>query len=169
MHPKTSSLRFAIGSSSLGVFAVVASDKGVAAILFGASRPDILADLRRRFEVLPQEDAKGLATLLQQAAAMIADPRRAGVFTLAPQGTKFQRQVWHALRQIPAGCTASYGDVARRIGSPRAVRAVAQACAANPIAIAIPCHRVVRSDGAAGGYRWGAKRKAMLLAAEAAL
>jgi len=169
MHSNLSSARFAIGSSPLGVFAVVASDKGVAAILFGASRPDILADLRRRFEVLPQEDAKGLATLLQQAAAMITDPRRSVALTLAPRGTKFQRQVWDALRQIPPGRTASYADVARRIGSPRAVRAVAQACAANPIAIAIPCHRVVRSDGAAGGYRWGAKRKAMLLAAEAAL
>ena len=169
MHSNPSSVRFAIGSSPLGAFALVASDKGVAAILFGANRPEILADLRRRFEVLPQEDAKGLATLLQQAAAMIADPRRSVALTLAPQGTKFQRQVWDALRQIPAGRTASYADVARRIGSPRAMRAVAQACAANPIAIAIPCHRVVRSDGAAGGYRWGAKRKAMLLAAEAAL
>jgi AraC family transcriptional regulator of adaptative response/methylated-DNA-[protein]-cysteine methyltransferase len=169
MHSNPSSLRFAIGTSTLGAFALVASDSGVAAILFGTGRQDILADLRRRFEALPQENAKGLASLLQQATDMIADPRRAAALTLAPQGTKFQRQVWDALRQIPAGRTASYSDVARRIGAPRAVRAVAQACAANPIAIAIPCHRVVRSDGAAGGYRWGAKRKAMLLATEAAL
>jgi AraC family transcriptional regulator of adaptative response/methylated-DNA-[protein]-cysteine methyltransferase len=87
---------------------------------------------------------------------------------LDARGTDFQRKVWRALREIPAGATASYLDIANRIGSPKSVRAVAAACAANPIAIAIPCHRVVRSDGGLSGYRWGIERKRALLAREGA-
>jgi AraC family transcriptional regulator of adaptative response/methylated-DNA-[protein]-cysteine methyltransferase len=169
MLPKTSLLRFAFGDSALGLFGLVMSETGIAAILFGDSREELVADLRRRFAGPLHEDSVGLASLLQQVAAMIANPRKPATHSLDPQGSQFQRQVWTALLQIPAGSTASYGEVARRIGAPRAVRAVAQACGANPIAVAIPCHRVVRSDGSAGGYRWGAKRKAMLLRAEAAL
>ncbi|HMI37346.1 MAG TPA: methylated-DNA--[protein]-cysteine S-methyltransferase, partial [Steroidobacteraceae bacterium] len=84
------------------------------------------------------------------------------------RGTAFQRRVWRALQRIPVGTTATYGDIARRIGAPKAVRAVAQACAANPLAVAIPCHRVVRRDGTLSGYRWGVSRKRALLAREAA-
>lgn len=169
MHPNPSALRFALGESTLGLFAIVASDKRIAAIVFGDSREELLADLTRRFAGLPAEDTAGLVGLTQQAAALIARPQQRGTLTLDPQGTEFQLQVWTALRRIPPGRTASYAEVARDIGAPRAVRAVAQACAANPIAVAIPCHRVVRSDRSAGGYRWGKKRKALLLAAEAAL
>lgn len=169
MHPNLSTLRFALGESTLGLFAIVASGEGIAAIVFGDSREELLADLTRRFAGLPEEDAKGLAGLTQRAASLIARPQQRGPLTLDPQGTAFQRRVWTALRRIPPGRTASYAEVAREIGAPRSVRAVAQACAANPIAVAIPCHRVVRSDGSAGGYRWGERRKALLLAAEAAL
>ena len=163
------SLRFAIGQSGLGPFAAIVSDKGLAAILFGNDRAELLADLAHRFAPAPQEDAAGLVGTLRDVATLIERPSRGTKLALDPQGSPFERKVWRALQRIPAGQTASYADVARRIRAPRAMRAVARARAANPIAVAIPCHRVVRSDGATGGYRWGGARKAMLLAAEAAL
>ncbi|MGE0151851.1 MAG: methylated-DNA--[protein]-cysteine S-methyltransferase [Reyranellaceae bacterium] len=169
MQSNPVSLRFALGDSALGPFAVAVSDAGIAALLFGDTPARLRADLQRRFAVLPREDGAALASVVAAVQAMIASPATPAGLPLAPAGTAFQRRVWDALRQIPPGATASYGEVARRIGAPRAVRAVAQACGANPIAVAIPCHRVVRGDGAPGGYRWGAARKAMLLRAEAAL
>jgi AraC family transcriptional regulator of adaptative response/methylated-DNA-[protein]-cysteine methyltransferase len=169
MHTENLALRFAIGDSKLGLFAVAVSAAGIAALIFGDSREDLMAQLGRRFAAAPREDQAGLAATLTQIAALIANPAVPFALPLDPHGTAFQRQVWEVLRQIPAGRTLSYGEVASRIGAPRAMRAVAQACGANPIAIAIPCHRVVRRDGSAGGYRWGIERKAMLLRAEAAL
>ncbi|MDF3073317.1 MAG: bifunctional DNA-binding transcriptional regulator/O6-methylguanine-DNA methyltransferase Ada [Alphaproteobacteria bacterium] len=169
MHTDNPSLRFAIGDSPLGLFAVAASDAGIAAVIFGETREELVAELRRRFAAAPREDQAGLAATIARITALIANPGKPVDLPLDPHGTAFQRQVWEVLRQIPAGRTLSYGEVASRIGAPSAMRAVAQACGANPIAVAIPCHRVVRSDGSAGGYRWGAARKAMLLRAEAAL
>jgi AraC family transcriptional regulator of adaptative response/methylated-DNA-[protein]-cysteine methyltransferase len=168
MHTDNQSLRFAIGDSKLGLFAVAVSDAGIAALLFGDTREQLVAELRRRFAVA-LEDQAGMASMLARTRALIANPATPADLSLDPHGTEFQRQVWDVLRQIPAGSTLSYGEVASRIGAPSAMRAVAQACGANPIAVAIPCHRVVRSDGSAGGYRWGVERKAMLLRMEAAL
>jgi AraC family transcriptional regulator of adaptative response/methylated-DNA-[protein]-cysteine methyltransferase len=169
MHRENPSLRFAIADSKLGLFAVAASAAGIAAILFGETREELAAELGRRFAVALREDQAGLAATLTRITALIANPGVPVALPLDPQGTAFRCRVWEVLRQIPAGRTLSYGEVASRIGAPRAMRAVAQACGANPIAVAIPCHRVVRGDGSAGGYRWGIERKAMLLRAEAAL
>ena len=107
-----------------------------------------------------------MASEMRQVLALLADPARPIAFELDLRGTAFQRQVWQALRQVPPGATISYLDLARRLGNPTAVRAVAQACGANPVAVAIPCHRVVRGDGGLGGYHWGIERKRALLAQE---
>jgi len=162
-------LRYATGTSDLGAFLVALSPQGIAAILFGETRQQMAADLRARFAMDSSEDDSGLTDIVARVAALIANPGMQFDLPLDPAGSDFQRKVWQALRQIPAGKTASYGEIADRIGALRAVRAVAQACGANPIAVAIPCHRVVRSDGSLSGYRWGVERKAMLLRAEAAL
>jgi AraC family transcriptional regulator, regulatory protein of adaptative response / methylated-DNA-[protein]-cysteine methyltransferase len=106
--------------------------------------------------------------LVAQVVGLVEAPALGLDLPLDIRGTAFQQRVWQALRAIPPGTTASYSDIAERIGSPRSVRAVAQACGANPLAVAIPCHRVVRSDGALSGYRWGVERKRALLAREAA-
>ena len=160
-------IRFAVGECSLGSILVAATDKGVCAILFGDDPGALVCDLQDRFPrarlIGGDEDFERLvATVVEfvEAPALGAD------LPLDVRGTAFQRRVWQALRDIPAGSTASYADIAQRIGSPRSVRAVAQACASNAIAVAIPCHRVVRSDGALSGYRWGVKRKRILLERE---
>jgi AraC family transcriptional regulator of adaptative response/methylated-DNA-[protein]-cysteine methyltransferase len=161
-------LRFAVGQCSLGAILVASSDKGVAAILIGDD-PDALArDLQDRF---PR------AHLVGGDAAYEAQVARVVGFVEAPhvgldlpldiRGTAFQQRVWQALREIPTGKTASYAEVAARIGSPKSTRAVAAACSANALAVAIPCHRVVRRDGSVSGYRWGVERKRALLEREA--
>jgi len=164
-----SHISFAIGNSSLGSILVAKSDRGVCAILLGDDPNALARDLEERF---PQSrligDDAGLADLLAQVAGFVEAPARGLDLPLDPRGTAFQQRVWQALRQIPAGETASYAGIAGRVGSPKAVRAVAQACAANAIAVAIPCHRVVRNDGALSGYRWGTERKRALLQREAA-
>lgn len=162
-------LRYATGNSVHGPFLVAMSPHGIAAILFGQTRGQLVEDLRGRFAMDCSEDNSGLADIVDRVAALIAAPAMRFDLPLDPTGSDFQRQVWRALRQIPAGKTASYAQIARAIGRPTAMRGVAQACGANPIAVAIPCHRVVRSDGSLCGYRWGVERKAMLLRAEAAL
>lgn len=162
-------LRYATGTCALGSFLVAVSSRGIAAILFGETRQGMLEDLRARFLVDSCEDEMGLAAVVRSVATAIGAPNGKVDIPLDPAGSDFQRKVWQALRRIPMGSTASYADIARAIGAPRSMRAVAQACGANPIAVLIPCHRVVRSDGALGGYRWGAGRKAMLLRAEGAL
>jgi AraC family transcriptional regulator of adaptative response/methylated-DNA-[protein]-cysteine methyltransferase len=161
-------IRFAIGECSLGSILVAQSERGVRAILLGDD-PDALArDLRGRFprSTLIGGDAE-LERLVARAVALVEAPGLGLDLPLDLRGTAFQRRVWQALREIPAGRTATYSEIAGRIGAPGAVRAVAGACAANPVAVAIPCHRVVRSDGALSGYRWGVERKRALLRREA--
>ena len=161
-------LRFAVGQCSLGAILVAASAKGVAAILIGDD-PDALArDLQDRF---PRAHLVGgdtaFETQVAQVVGFVEAPHVGLALPLDVRGTAFQQRVWQALRDIPAGATATYTDVAARIGAPKAVRAVAGACAANALAVAIPCHRVIRHDGGLSGYRWGVERKRDLLAREA--
>ena len=161
-------IRFAIGECSLGAILVAQSQRGVCAILLGDD-PDVLVrDLQDRF---PKANLIGgdhaFEQLVAQVVGFVEAPAIGLDLPLDVRGTAFQQRVWQALRGIPAGTTASYSEIAARIGSPRAVRAVAQACAANTLAVAIPCHRVVRNDGGLSGYRWGVQRKRALLDREA--
>ncbi len=162
-------IRFAIGESSLGAILVASSARGVAAILLGAD-PDALArDLQDRFPMARLVGADpDYEAVVATVVAFVEAPGLGLDLPLDVRGTAFQQRVWQALRDIPVGQTLSYTDIAARIGSPTSVRAVAGACAANNIALAIPCHRVVRSDGALSGYAWGVERKRRLLATEAA-
>jgi AraC family transcriptional regulator of adaptative response/methylated-DNA-[protein]-cysteine methyltransferase len=161
-------IRFAIGECSLGAILVAASERGVCAILLGDDPNQLAHDLERRFPraQLLGADA-GFEGLVATVVGLVEQPRVGVALPLDVQGTAFQRRVWQALRAIPAGQTTSYAALARAIGAPTATRAVAQACGANPLAVAIPCHRVVRSDGDPSGYRWGVERKRALLAREA--
>jgi AraC family transcriptional regulator of adaptative response/methylated-DNA-[protein]-cysteine methyltransferase len=161
-------IRFAIGECTLGSILVARSKRGVCAILLGDD-PDALArDLQDRF---PCANLIGGDNEFEQwVAKVVGFVEAPGIgldLPLDVRGTAFQQQVWQALREIPAGKTASYTDIANRIGAPKSVRAVAQACAANALAVAIPCHRVVRSDGGLSGYRWSVERKRALLEREA--
>jgi AraC family transcriptional regulator of adaptative response/methylated-DNA-[protein]-cysteine methyltransferase len=161
-------IRFAVGLCSLGSILVAASERGVCAILLGDD-PDALArDLQDRFPRarLIGGDAK-FEKIVARVVGLVEAPRVGLDLPLDVRGTAFQQRVWQALRAIPAGETASYSEVARRIGAPKSVRAVAGACAANALAVAIPCHRVVRNDGGLSGYRWGVERKRALLDREA--
>jgi len=161
-------IRFAIGICSLGSLLVAQSERGVCAILLGDD-PDALArDLQDRFPRARLIGGdKGYEKLVATVVSFVEAPALGLDLPLDVRGTAFQQRVWQALRKIPAGSTASYSDIANRIGSPKSVRAVAHACAANALAVAIPCHRVVRSDGALSGYRWGVERKRALLRREA--
>jgi len=162
------SIRFAIGQCWLGAILVAATEKGVCAILLGDDPEALLRDLQDRF---PKAQFIGgdaeFEQMIGKVIGFIETPRRGLDLPLDIRGTAFQQRVWQALREIPAGMTASYAEIAARIGKPKAVRAVAQACAANAIAVAIPCHRVVRTDGALSGYRWGIARKRALIDREA--
>ncbi|MBK6614240.1 bifunctional DNA-binding transcriptional regulator/O6-methylguanine-DNA methyltransferase Ada [Ottowia sp.] len=160
-------IRFAIGQCALGAILVAESARGLCAIALGDD-PDALA--RGLQDQFPRAElVGGDAAFERHVAQVIGFVEAPGLgldLPLDVRGTAFQQRVWQALRAVPAGSTVSYADIARRIGQPRAVRAVAQACAANPLAVAIPCHRVVRSDGALSGYRWGVERKRALQARE---
>ena len=160
-------IRFAVGQCSLGAILVARSAKGVCAILLGNDPDELVRDLQGRF---PRANLIGadrdFEALVAQIVGFVEAPAVGLDLPLDVRGTAFQQRVWQALRKIPAGSTATYSDIAKRIGAPKSVRAVAQACAANPIALAIPCHRVIRRDGALSGYRWGVERKRALLAAE---
>lgn len=160
-------LHYGLFKSSLGRVLIAASARGVRSILIGDRDAALARDLAQRFPdaTLVRDDSR-LAREFARVAAFIATPALGLDLPLDVQGTDFQRRVWRALRGIPAGATASYADIARRIAAPTSFRAVAQACGENPVALAIPCHRVVRSDGALSGYRWGVTRKRALLAAE---
>jgi AraC family transcriptional regulator, regulatory protein of adaptative response / methylated-DNA-[protein]-cysteine methyltransferase len=162
-------IKFAIGECSLGAILVASSKKGVCAIMFGDDPEALVRDLQDRFgkASLVGGDAE-FEQLVAKVVGFIEAPRLGLDLPLDVRGTAFQQRVWQALRKIPAGETASYSDIARRIGAPKAMRAVAQACGANPLAVAIPCHRVVRNDGAMSGYHWGVERKRALLAREKA-
>ena len=159
--------RVAMVRSSLGYILVARSAKGVCAILLGDSPALLERDLRQRFAQvrLLGSDADA-ASLAAQVARVIENPRLSLDLPLDAHGTAFQQRVWRALRAIAVGSTVSYAEVAQRIGAPRSARAVAQACAANPLAVLIPCPRVVRHDGARSGYRWGIERKRALLTLE---
>jgi AraC family transcriptional regulator of adaptative response/methylated-DNA-[protein]-cysteine methyltransferase len=162
------SIRFAVGECSLGAVLVAATDKGVCAITLGDDPDALVRNLQDRFPHarLVGGDA-GFEQLVAKVVGLVETPAAAIDLPLDVRGTAFQQRVWQALRKIPAGSTASYADIARRLRAPAAVRAVAQACGANPVAIAIPCHRVVRKDGGLSGYRWGVERKRALLEREA--
>ena len=160
-------LRYAVGKSTLGCVLVASSDKGIAAILIGDS-PSVLAEeLRSGFPsaLLRSRRDDGL---VNRVVTLIEEPSVTFDLPLDVRGTPFQQKVWTALRKIPVGVTTTYSDLAARIGDPKAVRAVASACASNKLAVAIPCHRVLRSDGSLSGYRWGVQRKRSLIEREAA-
>ncbi|WP_151704265.1 bifunctional DNA-binding transcriptional regulator/O6-methylguanine-DNA methyltransferase Ada [Nitrincola alkalilacustris] len=160
-------IRYAITSCFLGWITVAATDKGICAIEFGDDPATLLTQLQDRFpKALLSEADKTFSELVQQVIAFIKAPSKGIELPLDIQGTAFQEKVWQALREVPPGSTVSYTDIAQRIGSPKAVRAVAQACASNKLAVIVPCHRVVRSDGALSGYRWGVERKRELLKRE---
>jgi AraC family transcriptional regulator of adaptative response/methylated-DNA-[protein]-cysteine methyltransferase len=161
-------IKFAIAECSLGAILVAASVKGVCAILLGDEPEALARDLQDQF---PRARlVGGDAAFERLAAQVIGFVEAPGIgldLPLDVQGTAFQHRVWDALRRIPAGATASYAEIAEAIGAPKSVRAVARACAANHLAVAIPCHRVVRTDGTLSGYRWGVQRKRALLNVEA--
>jgi AraC family transcriptional regulator of adaptative response/methylated-DNA-[protein]-cysteine methyltransferase len=160
---------FAVGESSLGSILVASTEKGVCAISLGNNPDALVKDLQDRF---PKAHLVGgereFERLVSKVIGFVEAPKVGFDLPLDVRGTAFQRRVWQALREIPAGSTASYSEIAERIGAPKAARAVAQACASNPIAVAIPCHRVVRGDGSLSGYRWGVDRKRALLKRESA-
>ncbi|MDN5843967.1 MAG: bifunctional DNA-binding transcriptional regulator/O6-methylguanine-DNA methyltransferase Ada [Alcaligenaceae bacterium] len=161
-------IRFALGQCSLGAILVAQSRRGICAILLGDSPDALLRDLQDQFPKaqLIGGDA-GFEMLVAQVVGFVEAPSNGLNLPLDIRGTAFQQRVWQALRRIPPGVTMSYSELAERIGAPKAARAVAQACGANSIAVAIPCHRVVRRDGDVSGYRWGVARKRELLRREA--
>ena len=163
------SIRFAVGQCTLGAILVAESARGICAIALGDDAQALVRQLQDQFP--NAQLTGGDAAFEQHVARVIGFVEQPGLgldLPLDVRGTAFQQRVWQALRAVPAGQTVSYAEIAQRIGQPRAVRAVAQACAANALAVAIPCHRVVRSDGALSGYRWGVERKAALLVREQA-
>lgn len=160
-------IRFAVAECRLGSVLVAGTDKGICAVLLGDDPDALTRDLQDRFA---NADLVGADEKFESWVALvisfISDPSRGLDLPLDIQGTAFQRQVWDALREIPAGSTATYSEIATKIGKPRSVRAVAGACAANVLAVVIPCHRVVRTDGSLSGYRWGVERKQRLIEQE---
>jgi AraC family transcriptional regulator of adaptative response/methylated-DNA-[protein]-cysteine methyltransferase len=163
-----SEIRFAVGQCSLGAILVARSERGICAIALGDDPAALARELQDRF---PRAQLIGgdveFERWVAQVVGFVDAPRLGLALPLDVRGTAFQQRVWRALQAIPFGQTTSYAEIARRIGAPKAVRAVAQACGANPLAVAIPCHRVVRSDGDPAGYRWGIERKRVLLEREA--
>jgi AraC family transcriptional regulator, regulatory protein of adaptative response / methylated-DNA-[protein]-cysteine methyltransferase len=165
---KDAVIRFALGQCSLGAILVAATERGVCAIALGDDPEELLRELQDRF---PKADLIGgdrdFEKLVAKVVGLVERPGAPANLPLDIRGTAFQQRVWAALARIPAGKTLSYGELAKRVGMPSAVRAVASACAANKLAVAIPCHRVLRNDGALSGYRWGVARKRALLDREA--
>ena len=166
-------VRYALVDTSLGRMLLAATDKGVCALRFGegcvGEDEALLEELKAEFpNATLQQDAASLKPLIEEVKAHLEGALPTLNLPLDVQATDFQRRVWDALQRIPYGETRSYAELARLIGQPKAVRAVARACATNPVALGIPCHRIVRSSGRLSGYRWGAQRKQQLLAREAA-
>lgn len=161
-------ISFAVGTCALGALLVAQSQRGVCAIFLGDDAEALVRQLQDEFpRARLQPGTAGFARLVTAAAALAEQPARDFGLPLDLRGTAFQARVWRALRGIPAGATLSYAALARRLGQPRSARAVAAACAANRLAMAVPCHRIVRRDGTSGGYRWGVERKQALLRREA--
>lgn len=164
-----SAIRFAVAACSLGAILVAASDRGVCAISLGDDPETLVRELQTQFsaaQLIGQDQA--FEQMVANVVALVEAPERGLNLPLDIRGTAFQQRVWQVLREIPAGSTISYSELAERVGAPRAVRAVASACAANVLAVAVPCHRVVRLDGSLSGYRWGIERKRELLTRERA-
>src|SRR5262245_54317230 len=161
-------IRFAVGQTSLGAILVASSEKGVAAILLGDDPDELVRGLHDRFPKAHLVGAdRRYEAMVARVVGLVETPGIGLDLPLDVRGTAFQQRVWQALREIPVGETVCYAEIARRIGSPQAARAVAAACAANNLAVAIPCHRVVRKDGALSGYAWGVERRRTLLDREA--
>jgi AraC family transcriptional regulator, regulatory protein of adaptative response / methylated-DNA-[protein]-cysteine methyltransferase len=162
-------IRYSIGNSSLDRVLVAQSAIGVCAILLGDKDEALVAELHRAFPSARIEPALDLASLVERVIKLIDMPGLSFDFELDVRGNAFEKLVWNALKEIEPGHTASYGEIARKVGDPRVSREVAEACASNPLAVAIPCHRVIKKDGSLSGYRWGFKRKRALLKREAEL
>ncbi|MEZ2132141.1 MULTISPECIES: bifunctional DNA-binding transcriptional regulator/O6-methylguanine-DNA methyltransferase Ada [unclassified Sinorhizobium] len=161
-------IKFAVGQTSLGAILVASSRKGVASILLGDDPDELVRNLQDRFPKARLVGAdRDYEALVARVVGFVETPGIGLDLPLDVRGTAFQQRVWQALQEIPVGETVSYAEIARRIGSPKAMRAVAGACAANKFAVAIPCHRVVRNDGALSGYAWGVERKRVLIDREA--
>lgn len=159
--------RYAIGTSSLGRFCVAVGEHGIRAIRLGGDDPELVARIQADFageEIAP--DPAGLAATVERVRQQIEAPGTVHDLPVDARGTPFQQRVWRVLCEVPAGEVISYGELARRVGLPRGARAAAQACGANPVSILVPCHRVVRTGGAIGGYGGGIARKRTLLARE---
>jgi AraC family transcriptional regulator, regulatory protein of adaptative response / methylated-DNA-[protein]-cysteine methyltransferase len=161
-------IRFAVAQCSLGAVLVAATERGVCAIALGEDAEKLTRDLQRQF---PKAEFVGadptFDALVAEVIGLVEHPARPVALPLDVRGSAFQCRVWTALRRIPVGKTVSYAELAQQLGAPKAVRAVAKACATNAVAVVIPCHRVVRTDGGISGYRWGVERKKALLLAEA--
>jgi len=168
MSRDSSVIHYAARKTPLGPLQVAATPRGICAAAFGRSKAAVARGLLARFPGARLiSGGGGIARLAARVARLILRPAADPGLPLDLRGTAFQLGVWNALRRIPPGRTATYAGIARRAGRPGAVRAVAAACAANPVAVVVPCHRVIRSNGELSGYRWGVKRKRMLLAREA--
>jgi len=166
----TTTVRFAIGECTLGAVLVASTPLGVCAVELGDDADGLLRGFQDRFHAAELVgDDPTFAVLVATVVGLVEHPDRPVELPLDVRGTAFQERVWQALRAIPAGETRTYAQVAAAIGAPSSVRAVAGACGANRVAVAIPCHRVVRTDGSLSGYRWGVERKAALLAREASV
>lgn len=160
-------LRYAISDCPLGLLLLATSDKGVCALLFGDDESELEAELQQRFAAAElQRDQRGLRDWLREVLQQVQEPQRAARLPLDLRGSAFQQRVWQALREIPPGQTRRYGELAEQLGSH--ARAVARACASNPLGLLVPCHRVVGARGALTGYRWGVPRKQALLDQEGA-
>ena len=160
-------IEYAITETAFAVVLLARSEQGVCALLLGETQDELYADLQQRLpkaQLIKNDSA--LAPLLKTVTDFLTAPLTPLDFKLDIQGSDFQKSVWAVLRSIPVGSTLSYTDVAELLHKPTAVRAVANACAANPLALAIPCHRILRADGEVSGYRWGVERKRALLAQE---
>jgi AraC family transcriptional regulator of adaptative response/methylated-DNA-[protein]-cysteine methyltransferase len=162
-------IRFAIGECSLGSILAAVTGKGVCAILLGDNPSVLRRELQEHFKVARLIDSdENLEQLMAKVVQLVESPWLDLDLSFDLRGTSFEQRVWQAVREIPPGATASYTDIAERIGEPKKAFSVAEACASNMLAVAIPCHRVVRKSGALAGYRWGFKRKRALLVREAA-
>lgn len=166
-HGEGVRISYTIVGSPLGKLLIATTPRGVCAVRFGGSERALAAELQREFSAAEiVRDDQDLSAVAAQVTELVAEGSQPGLIPLDIQGTAFQHRVWSALCEIPRGETRSYADIARKIGNPNAVRAVANACASNPVAVVVPCHRVVQKNGSLAGYRWGVERKAALLRAE---